>query len=178
MVVVHCTASVFVNQVGRNEPAEGTVWWVVHRSKIRYAGPKTFQSNVPQDVTKTIDTCLVQTVLRRPEVFSTRKVQGVYVCLMKMSRIRRIFVCSPRKSTRAAGLELQVPHSTVHRGLRKPLCLYDYKLQVVQTIKPDDRVACKKFSVTRNWKKTTNSWGKSYSLTRLHSTFQDVASGD
>jgi transposase len=58
-----------------------------------------------------------------------------------VERIYRIFVRSQRLSTRAAARELQMPHSTAHRVLRKHLRLRAYKLQVVQAITTDDRVA-------------------------------------
>jgi hypothetical protein len=59
-----------------------------------------------------------------------------------------MFVRSPRKSIRSAAPELQMVHSTEHRVLRQRTCLYAYKLQVVQAITPDDRVARKEFAVT------------------------------
>lgn len=64
------------------------------------------------------------------------------------TKCRRIFVCSPCKLTQASACELQMPHLTMHQVLRKCLCLYACKLQVVQATMPDDRVAHKEFAVT------------------------------
>ena len=48
---------------------------------------------------------------------------------------------SPRKSIRVASNELDIPRSTVHKVLHKRLRLHAYKLQIVQALKPDDRLA-------------------------------------
>jgi hypothetical protein len=51
-------------------------------------------------------------------------------------------------SIQTEACELQIPHSTVQWVLRKCLCLYVDKLQVMQAITPDDRIAHNQFSVT------------------------------
>ena len=52
--------------------------------------------------------------------------------------VRVAFHRSPRKSIRVASNELAISRSTVHKVLRKRFRLHDYKLQIVQTLKPDD----------------------------------------
>jgi hypothetical protein len=91
-----------------------------------------------------------------------------------IERICRVSDCGPGKSTRAAVGELQIPQSTAHRVSQKRLCLYSYKLQVVQVIMPDYTVASKKSAVTMLEKLDEDSefCVKSCSMTRLHSMFQ------
>jgi hypothetical protein len=73
--------------------------------------------------------------MRRLEVFRTRKLHGIHVCLINvLGPLSVVHV----KLTQAAVYELL---STLHRVLQKRLCLHAYKLQVVQSIAPDDRVA-------------------------------------
>jgi hypothetical protein len=52
-----------------------------------------------------------------------------------------------RKSVRAAILQLQNPHSTLHDVLHKRLCLRAYKIQMVHALKLSDQVACTNFAV-------------------------------
>jgi hypothetical protein len=52
--------------------------------------------------------------------------------------VHETFQRSPGKSTRRASNELRVPHSTVFKILHKRLKLYAYKVQIVQSLKPDD----------------------------------------
>ena len=67
----------------------------------------------------------------------------------KVNRIRETFQRSPRKSIRAASLQLQIPRSTVHDVLHKRLRLRAYKIQMVHAIKPNDKVARMNFA-TKN----------------------------
>lgn len=62
-----------------------------------------------------------------------------------VEQVRQSFVNSPTKSTRRASRELQVPHMTVWRVLRKRLHLKPYRLSLVQAIKHTDRIARKNF---------------------------------
>jgi hypothetical protein len=45
---------------------------------------------------------------------------------------------SPRKSARRASHELLIPQRTVVKILHKRLCLCAYKVQLVQSLEPDD----------------------------------------
>ncbi|CAI6343896.1 unnamed protein product [Macrosiphum euphorbiae] len=56
-----------------------------------------------------------------------------------IERVRQSFVRSPQKSTRRAGLELDLPHSTVWRVLRRRLTLKAYRIQLLQALLPDDK---------------------------------------
>ena len=56
-----------------------------------------------------------------------------------IERVRQSFVQSPQKSTRRAGLELDLPHSTVWRVLRRRLTLKAYRIQLLQALLPDDK---------------------------------------
>ena len=51
---------------------------------------------------------------------------------------REAFHRSPGKSTRHASNELRVPQSTVVMVSHKRLKLYAYKVQIVQSLQPDD----------------------------------------
>ena len=57
----------------------------------------------------------------------------------RVEAIRATFARSPKKSVRIASRELAIPKSTVHDVLHKKLRLYAYKLQIVQSLKPDDK---------------------------------------
>jgi len=52
--------------------------------------------------------------------------------------VREAFQRSPGKSTRRASNDLLVPQSTVVKILHKGLKLCAYKVQVVQSLQPDD----------------------------------------
>jgi hypothetical protein len=56
----------------------------------------------------------------------------------KVENIHMAFIRSPRKSIRRASREQQMPLATVHKVLRKLLCLYAYKVQILQELKPED----------------------------------------
>ncbi|VVC37581.1 Protein of unknown function DUF4817,Domain of unknown function DUF4371 [Cinara cedri] len=56
-----------------------------------------------------------------------------------IERVRQSFVRTPQKSTRRAGLELDLPHSTVWRVLRRRLTLKAYRLQLLRVLLPEDK---------------------------------------
>ncbi|GFW08689.1 uncharacterized protein TNCV_2777071 [Trichonephila clavipes] len=56
-----------------------------------------------------------------------------------VERIRDSFLRSPSKSTRRAGAELTVPHTTVWRVLQKRFQFKPYRYQMVQALKPTDK---------------------------------------
>ncbi|GFV44120.1 uncharacterized protein TNCV_3572411 [Trichonephila clavipes] len=64
-----------------------------------------------------------------------------------VERIRDSFLRSPSKSTRRAGAELTVPHTTVWRVLQKRLQFKPYRHQMVQALKPTDKPFRKNFCV-------------------------------
>ncbi|GFR17973.1 uncharacterized protein TNCT_398831 [Trichonephila clavata] len=68
-----------------------------------------------------------------------------------VERIRDSFLRSPSQSTRRAGAELVVPHTTVWRVLRKRLKLKSYRYQMVQALKPTDKPLRKNFCVKNLW---------------------------
>jgi hypothetical protein len=68
----------------------------------------------------------------RLELFCTRKVPGIHRSDENVERIHMIYVRSPHMLTSCS--TLQVPHSTEYRVLEKRLCLYAYKLQVLEAI--------------------------------------------
>jgi hypothetical protein len=55
-----------------------------------------------------------------------------------VEHVMEAFQRSPTKSIRRASLELNIPRSTVHKVLHKPLRLYAYKVQIVQAVEPND----------------------------------------
>lgn len=55
-------------------------------------------------------------------------------------RIEDSFVRSPRKSTNRASRELGIPQPTVWKVLRRRLLYKPYRLQLVQALKPNDKV--------------------------------------
>lgn len=63
-----------------------------------------------------------------------------------VNRIREAFQRSPRKSVRAASLQLQIPRSTVHDVLHKRLRLRAYKIQMLHALKANDKVARSDFA--------------------------------
>jgi hypothetical protein len=55
-----------------------------------------------------------------------------------VDRVQVFFQRSPQKSTRRASRELQLPHTTVSKILRKRSLMKPYKLQSVQALKSED----------------------------------------
>ncbi|PSN29696.1 hypothetical protein C0J52_27396 [Blattella germanica] len=62
-----------------------------------------------------------------------------------VNRIQDAYVRSPKKSTRRASNELQIPQTTVWRILRKRLHFKPYKLQFLQSLKPKDMLKRRDF---------------------------------
>jgi hypothetical protein len=58
-----------------------------------------------------------------------------------VERIRQAFQRSPKKSTRRASAELQLPQPTVWKVMRKRLHMTPYRLQLLQKLKPGDNDA-------------------------------------
>lgn len=56
-----------------------------------------------------------------------------------VDRIREAFITSPHQSTRRVSLLLDIPQPTVWRVVHNRLRLHAYKLQIVQSLKPDDK---------------------------------------
>jgi hypothetical protein len=58
-----------------------------------------------------------------------------------VERIRQAFQRSPKKSTRRASAELQLPQLTVWKVMRKRLHMTPYRLQLLQKLKPGENDA-------------------------------------
>ena len=56
-----------------------------------------------------------------------------------IERVRTAFARSPRKSTRRASTELEIPRSTIHKIIHKCLHLSAFKIHLRHNIKPNDR---------------------------------------
>lgn len=63
----------------------------------------------------------------------------------KVERIREAFARSPQKSTRRASRELDIPHATVWKILRKRLRQKAYRIQLLQHLRPNDLVIRNEF---------------------------------
>lgn len=59
---------------------------------------------------------------------------------VKVPELQAALEKSPTKSIRMKSRELTIPKSSVHKVMRKRLVLYSYKLQLVQQLKPDDKL--------------------------------------
>ena len=64
-----------------------------------------------------------------------------------IERVRQVFQCSPMKSIRTAARQLDLPRATVHKVLHKNLKLFAYKVQMLQTLQPNDMPRRKEFAV-------------------------------
>ena len=64
-----------------------------------------------------------------------------------IERVRQAFQCSPMKSIRTAARQLDLPRATVHKVLHKNLKLFAYKVQMLQTLQPNDMPRRKEFAV-------------------------------
>ncbi|KAJ4443050.1 hypothetical protein ANN_04700 [Periplaneta americana] len=71
-------------------------------------------------------------------ISKTGKYSKKHVAEMIVDQVRESFAIIPRKSIRQASRELQIPRSTVHKILRKRICMRAYKLQLLHQPKPDD----------------------------------------
>jgi hypothetical protein len=86
-----------------------------------------------------------------------------------VNHIREAFQRSPRKSIRAASLQLQVTRSTVHDVLHKRLCLRAYEIQTIHALKLSDLAAHFFYLQTKNdpeRKKSSNSRRHHYKYKR------------
>ena len=66
----------------------------------------------------------------------------------KIESVRVAYTRSPRKFIRGASTQLQIPRSTIHKVLYRNLRLYAYKVQLLQALKPKDKLRRKEFAVT------------------------------
>jgi hypothetical protein len=57
-----------------------------------------------------------------------------------VDQIQEAFSRSPQKSTRQASLQLGIPQTTVWSVVHNHLHLHAYKVQIVQALKPDDKL--------------------------------------
>lgn len=64
-----------------------------------------------------------------------------------VERIRESFQRSPCKSTNRASRELEIPQTTVWRVLRRRLTMKPYRLQLLQALKPNDKLKRLEFSI-------------------------------
>ena len=60
--------------------------------------------------------------------------------------VRQAFSRSPVKSIRTAARKLELPLTTVRKVLHKRLQLYAYKVQMLQSLQPNDRPKRKEFA--------------------------------
>ena len=61
--------------------------------------------------------------------------------------VRQAFQRSPVKSIHTAARQLDLPRATVHKVLHKNLKLFAYKVQMLQTLQPNDMPRQKEFAV-------------------------------
>ena len=80
-------------------------------------------------------------------MFDTRKSGRPRTSEENIERVRQAFQRSPMKSIRTAARQLELPRSTVLKVLLKNLRLYAYKVQMLQTLQPNDMPRRKEFAV-------------------------------
>jgi len=68
-----------------------------------------------------------------------------------VERIRESFQRSPYKSTNHASGELKIPQTTVWRVLRRCLIMKPYRLQLLQALKPNDKLKWLDLTIFWNW---------------------------
>ena len=66
----------------------------------------------------------------------------------EIESVRVAYTRSPKKYILGASTQLQIPCSTIHKVLHRNLQLYAYKVQLLQFLKPEDKLQQKKFVVT------------------------------
>ena len=64
-----------------------------------------------------------------------------------IEHVKQAFQRSPMKSIRTAARQLDLPHATAHKVLHKNLRLFAYKVQMLQTLQPNDMPRRKEFAV-------------------------------
>lgn len=119
------------------EKAQAVLWYAEFKSIITVQRQfrRVFQKNAPDP--KTIKEWTA-TFLATGSV-QKRHGGGRRVSEERVEDVRTAFTRSPRKSTRRASRELQMPRTTLQRVLHKRLRLYAYKVQILHEIKPQDR---------------------------------------
>ena len=65
----------------------------------------------------------------------------------EIESVRVAYTRSPKKCILGASTQLQIPCSTIHKVLHRKLQLYAYKVQLLQFLKPEDKLQQKKFVV-------------------------------
>ena len=80
-------------------------------------------------------------------VFDARRSGRPRTSEENIKHIRQAFQCSPMKFIRTAARQLDVPHATVHKVLHKNLRLFAYKVQMLQTLQPNNMPRRKEFAV-------------------------------
>ena len=66
----------------------------------------------------------------------------------EIKSVQVAYARSPRKFIRGASTQLQIPRSTTHKVLHRNVRLYACKMQLLQTLKPEDKPRRKEFAVT------------------------------
>jgi hypothetical protein len=162
------------HQLSCYEPVgEGTVYYVVCQNKVGYTSPKTFQNFPKMPPSRALIRAWYKQSKATGGVLHKNGAGRPVVSDENVKSICKVFIHSPHKVTQAAVCELQMLHSAVHQ-LWKHLCLYAYKVKVVQAITSDNRIACHHFALSMLEKLDEDNefLRKSSSLMRLHSTFQ------
>ena len=66
----------------------------------------------------------------------------------QIESVQVAYTRSHRKSIHRASTQLQIPRSTIHKVFHRNLRLYAYKVQLLETLKPEDKPRRIEFAVT------------------------------
>ena len=80
-------------------------------------------------------------------VFDARRSGRPRTSEENIERVRQAFQRSRMKSIRTAARQLDLPRAKVHKVLHKNLKLFAYKVQMLQTLQPNDMPRRKEFAV-------------------------------
>ena len=80
-------------------------------------------------------------------VFDARRSGRPRTSEENIERVRQAFQRSPMNSIRTAARQLDLPRATVHKVLHKNLRLFVYKVQMLQTLQPNNMPRRKEFAV-------------------------------
>ena len=80
-------------------------------------------------------------------VFDARRSGRPKTSEENIERVRQAFQRSPMKSIRTAARQLNLPRATLHKVLHKNFRLFAYKVQMLQTLQPNDMPRQKEFAV-------------------------------
>ena len=119
------------------EKAQCVSWFI--ETKSDFQTQRNYRSKYGKDPPSRPLICLWhKKFMETGTVFDARRSGQPRPSEENIERVRQAFQRSPMKSIRTAARQLDLPCATVHKVLHKNLKLFAYKVQMLQTLQPND----------------------------------------